>query len=109
MISVNLEASNREDWTIQFSATDEDTGDDIIFTGASLDFKLKDANGCTVLEASSAITLPDPTIVQIVFTAAQMATLCAGSYPFGCVYSLNSTTAQLFVGTAAIYDGIASL
>lgn len=111
MISVNLETSNREDWTIQFSATDEDTGDDIVWTGASVAFKLTDENGCTCLEAStpSSITFPDPTIVEIALTAAQMATLCSGTYPVGCVYELNGTTAQLFTGTASIYDGIASL
>lgn len=112
MISVNLEASNKEDWTIQFSAIDEDTGDDIVFTGADIAFKLQDSNGCTRLEASTgagSITIVDPTVVEIALTVTQMKTLCAGSYPFGCVYELNATTAQLFTGSASIYDGIASL
>lgn len=112
MIAVNLTTSNKEDWQIQFSATDEDTGDDIVFTGAVVNFKLKDAGGCTRLEASTSagtITLVDPLVVEINFTDEQMKTLCAGSYPIGCVYELNSVTAQLFSGTASIYDGVASI
>jgi hypothetical protein len=112
MISVNLQTSNKEDWLIQFSAIDEDTGDDIVFTGATIDFKLRDENGCTRLEASTgagSITLAIPTVVEIAFTDEQMKTLCAGSYPFGCVYELNSVTAQLFSGSVSIYDGVASI
>lgn len=112
MISFNEAPSNKEDWTIQFSATDEDTGNAIVWTGASIAFRLKDANGCTCIDASTdlgTITLPDPAIVEILIPKAKMNTLCAGSYPFGCVYELNSTTAQAFTGTASVYDGIASL
>lgn len=112
MISANLEVSNKEDWQIQFSATDEETGDDIVFTGAVIAFKLKDSNGCTRLEGSTSggeITLVDPLVVEINFTDEQMKDLCAGTYPFGCVYELNGVTAQLFVGTASIYEGYASI
>lgn len=112
MISANLEASNKEDWLIQFSAVDPDTGNDIVFTGAEIAFKLKDGGGCDRLEASTSdatITIVDPTVVEISFTDEQMKTLCVGTYPIGCVYALNGTTAQLFSGTASIYDGIASI
>ncbi len=110
MISANLEASNKEDWTIQFSATDEETGEDIVWTGADIAFKLHGHGAC--IEASTddgTITLPDPTIVEIAITEDQMNTLCAASYDIGCVYELNSIKAQAFVGTASIYDGVASL
>lgn len=112
MISAQLEASNKEDWTIQFSATDAETGSGIIWTGASIAFKLKDARGCIVIEASTAagtITIVDPTVVEITIDEDTMGTLCAGPYQIGCIYELNSIRAQAFVGTASIYDGIASL
>lgn len=112
MISANLEASNKEDWIIQFSATDAETGDDIIWTGASIDFRLKDASGCTLIDASTTagtITIVDPTVVEITIDEDTMGSLCAGPYQIGCIYELNSITAQAFVGTASIYDGVASL
>lgn len=112
MIAAHLEVSNKEDWSIQFSAIDEDTGDDIDFTGASIAFELRDANNCTRLTASTTagtITLPATNIVQISFTDEQMGALCAGTYPIGCVYELNSITVQLFTGFASIYEGIASI
>lgn len=112
MIQATLEVSNSEDWTLQFEATDAETGDDIVWTGADIAFELRDASGCTRITATTdggEITLPDPTIVEIAITEDQLSALCAGTYTIGCVYELNSTKAQAFVGTVSIYDGVASL
>lgn len=108
-ISFHEAPSNREDWTIQFYASDEETGEAIDFSGATINFVLRDSGGCQRLAASTddgTITTPSAGYVDIALTEAQMATLCAGSYPFGCNYEINGVTAQLFVGTASIYDGV---
>lgn len=111
MIQAALEASNKEDWTIQFSATDEETGEDIDFTGADIAFKVVDECGVSILDASTddgTITITTTTI-DIVFTSDQMSALCAKTYQLGCVYELNGTRVQMFVGYANIYEGWASL
>lgn len=112
MITAHLEASNKADWIIQVTATDQETGVALDFTGASIDFKLRDQSGCQRLEASTSlgnITLPDTGVIEIQFTPAQMCGLCPGTYQIGCVYNLNDETTQLFVGDVAIYDGVARL
>lgn len=107
----NFDQSNTADWTFDISATDADTGDAIVFTGASVSFVVKDENGCQVLSASIGvgITQPDANTLEVLFSAAQMAALCAGSYKVGCVYSLNGSINQLLSGTVSIYDGVAKL
>lgn len=111
MIRTNLQASNREDWTIQFYASAEDTGDALDFSGATINFALNDMDGTQILTASTddgSITTPSTGYVDISLTESQMSTLEAGSYQIGCNYELNGVTAQLFVGTASIYDGVVS-
>lgn len=112
MISVNLEASNKTDWIIYFQATAEDTGNAIDFTGASIVFNIRDQSGCQLLTATTGngkITLPVVGTIQIQFTSSDMQMLCAGSYPVGCVYLLNSETTQLFIGSVSVYDGVAQI
>lgn len=109
MISINLQASNREDWTIQFYAEDQDTGEALDFSAADISFSLRDSDRCQLLSASTddgTITTPQTGYVEIAFTEDQMSSICAGAYSIGCNYELNDVTAQLFVGTASIYDGV---
>lgn len=111
-VTVSLNASNQEDWIIQFTGVDDSTGNDIDFSTATISFKLRDRNDCVELTASTTagtITTPTVGLVQITIPVASMKTLCAGQYLIGCVYELNSVTAQLFNGTADIYDGIATI
>lgn len=112
MISVALNASNREDWTIQFSVEDEATGNAIDFSGADVSFKVRDSYCCQEAVASTdagTITQPIVGTLQIVIPYTTMKTLCKGTYLIGCIYQLNGATAQLFSGTVDIYDGIASI
>lgn len=106
----NFEQSNKADWAFDISATDADTGDDIVFTGATVSFVVKDENNCQKLSASigSGITV-STTAIEVSFTASQMGALCAGSYKVGCVYSLNGSINQLLTGTVSVYDGVAQL
>ena len=107
----NFDQSNKADWTFDITATDADTGLAIDFTGASVLFVVKDENNCQKLSATigSGITQPVGTTLEVKFTAAQMETLCPGSYKVGCVYSLNGQINQLLSGTVSVYDGVAQL
>lgn len=104
------EVSNREDWTIQFYAEDEDTGEAIDFsTATEITFTLRDKSWCQRISATMSggeVTTPTTGLVEIAIPQSDMQNLCAGDYPIGCTYELNSVTAQLFVGSAQIYDGI---
>jgi hypothetical protein len=108
---VNFDQSNKADWAFDISATDADTGVAIDFTGALVTLVLKDENDCQKLTASigSGITLIQPTVLEVIFTASQMNGLQAGAYKVGSVYSLNGQINQLFSGTVSIYDGIAQI
>jgi hypothetical protein len=108
----SFDQSNTADWIIDVSATDNDTGAAVDFSAATIMFVVKDENGSQVLSASTTdgkITLPSSTVVMISFTASQLSALCPGSYKVGCVYKIGTTITQLFVGTVAVYDGVAQL
>lgn len=106
-------ASNRADFVVDFSATDAETGDDIDFTGAEVSIKIADVGNPTCIRYSATldddITQPSTTVLELTIPEATMATLCAGTYLIGGVYSLNGETNQLFVGDFVVYEGIASL
>lgn len=109
--TTNFDQSNKADWIIDISATDADTGASIDFTGASVSFVVKDEQNCQKLSATigSGITQPSTTVLEVAFTAAQMETLCEGSYKVGCVYQISGVTTQLLTGTVSIYDGVAQI
>jgi hypothetical protein len=113
--TTNFDQSNRADWIIDISATDAtpgDTfGDDIDFTGASVQFAVYDENRCQKLSATigSGITLVGTTVLEVAFTESQMNTLCPGTYNIGCAYQLAGVTSQLLTGSVSIYEGWANL
>lgn len=106
----SFEASNSADWTIEISATDAETGDDIDFTGASVSLAIRDENSQRlVATVGNGISLIEPTVLTVSFSKEQLATLCPGSYRIGAVYEVSGETAQLFVGTFSVYDGVATV
>lgn len=107
----NFVQSNHEDWIFDVSATDADTGADINFTGAMLNFAVSEGDSYARLSATigNGITLVAPSVLEFKFTASQMATLCPGSYRHGCVFSIGGETIQLFEGNVAVQDGVAKL
>lgn len=114
MYSATFEASNKADWIFQISGVDRDTEEDIDFTDAEICVQVRDKpaeGGGQKLSATvgDGITLLSSTVIEVRFTAAQMASICSGEYDIGAVYSLNDETHQLFAGTATIYNGVASL
>lgn len=108
---INFDQSNKADWIFDIIATDADTGLAINFTGAFVTLTVKDENNCQRLTASigSGITQPVATTLEVLFTAAQMETLCPGSYKIGMVYSLAGSINQIFHGTVSVYDGVAQI
>lgn len=108
--NVNFDQSNRADWAFDITATDIDTGVAIVFTGATVSLMVRDENKCLRLTGSigSGITLSDANTLSVLFTASQMAALCAGSYKVGAIYVLNGATNQIFTGDVSIYDGVVS-
>jgi hypothetical protein len=110
--NTSFDASNKADFVVDFSATDAETGDDIDFTGASVAIKVTGDNCWVAVDATitnGLITQPSSTVLELKIPAATMATLKAGTFQIGGVYSLNGETIQLFVGDFVVYDGIASL
>lgn len=108
---INFDQSNKADWTFDITATDANTGLAIDFTGAVVRLTVNDENDCQRLTATigSGITQPVATTLEVLFTAAQMETLCPGAYKIGAVYQLNGEINQLFHGTVSVYDGVAQI
>lgn len=102
-----VETSNR-DWTWQFSCTDEETGDAIDFTGATIVIGINDASDIEVISASTddgKITLVDSGVIQLAIPYSET-NLEAGSYTIGGYYQLNDETLDLLSGTITVRKGI---
>ena len=108
---INFYQSNKADWTFDITATDFDTDLAIDFTGALVTLTVNDEADVQLLTATigSGITQPIGTVLEVLFTAAQMETLRPGAYKVGAVYSLNGEINQLFAGTVSVYDGVAQI
>lgn len=111
-----FDQSNTADWSFIITATDGDPssatyGQAIDFTGATVKLEVKDENNCSKLIATigSGITQPDGFTLSVLFSAAQMEQLCAGSYKVGAVYSINGSINAIFTGQVSVYDGVAQL
>ena len=112
MLIASIDASNKADWIVDITTTDADSGVAIDFTGASITVVLQDENGNTVLTGTTGngkVTLPTVGTIEFHFTPSDMATLQPATYAIGCVYKINGVTTQLFTGSVAVYDGIASI
>lgn len=111
-IILNSAATNSADWKTQFQFTDDDTGDLIDFTGATIEIDVKDYDGCRRIQASTGngfITIQSIGIFELDVPASTMETLCPGTYQIGGVYSLNGEINSLFTGSLAIISGVARL
>jgi hypothetical protein len=106
----SFEASNSADWTIEISATDVETGEDIDFTGADVTLAVRDDSSQRLLATiGNGIDLLEPTVLTVSFSKESLAQISAGSYRIGAVYEINGETNQLFVGTFSVYDGVVSV
>lgn len=108
MFQITDEASNRADLIFDISATDIETGDDIDFTGVSVQFGLKDADGCMRYTGSigdGSIALVDQFTIEITLPASKMKTLCPATYQMGIVGTFSGVAVQIGVISLSVYDG----
>jgi hypothetical protein len=108
MYQITDEASNRADLVFDISSTDLDTGDAIDFTGASIQFGLKDADGCLRITGSTAdgsVILVDQFTLEITVTEATMRNLCPATYQMGIVATLSDGfNVQVGIISLSVYD-----
>jgi hypothetical protein len=109
MYQITDEASNQADLVFDISATDLDTGEAIDFTGASIRFGLKDADGCfraTGATGDSSVVLIAQYTIEITILAATMKTLCPATYQIGIVATLSDgSNVQVAIISLSVYDG----
>ncbi|WP_022722866.1 hypothetical protein [Rhodopseudomonas sp. B29] len=111
-IILNSAATNNADWKTQFEFTDSETGEDIDFTGASIEVEVRDFDGCARIVASTdngKVAITGTGIFELTVPASEMSALAPGTYKVGGVYQLNDELISLFTGTLTIIDGVARL
>lgn len=106
-----FEVTNRADWVQPIQVNDNDSGDLIDLTGAAINVRMVDKNGCDkfTLTVGSGIEIVSTGVIEFTVDDAVMATICPGSYDIGGIYRLNDETNDLFVGTVTIVDNPARL
>jgi hypothetical protein len=107
--TINFTQSNQEDWGFFIQAKSTIDGSDIDFTDAEINVAVRDPDGCHLLTGSTLdgrVTLPQTTVVKVLFPETSMSQFCAGTYRVGATFTLNGSTIQLLTGNLAIYDGI---
>lgn len=100
--------SNREDFEVIFQLVDEDTGDLIDLSAATIVAQISDQNGCQRIllgTSSGEITLPETTTFRILIPRASMACLCAGQYRVGLTVENAGLTTSFIIGTLPVLDG----
>lgn len=109
--NINFVASNKADFSVDFSAINTVTNSAVDLTGAAVSIKITQDEFYERYSATigSGITQPSSTVLELVIPAATMAGFQVGTYRIGCVYRLNGETIQLFDGNFVVQDGIASL
>jgi hypothetical protein len=100
--------SNREDFEAIFQLVDEDTGDLIDLTSASIEFDISEP-GCTprltATTDNGKITLVETTTFRVAFSRSEMSCLCAGQYDVGSTVENGGTTRSFIIGTLPVLDG----
>lgn len=105
---VTLEpVSNQETYIESYQALED--GTEINFTGATIEFAIRDPQSKSRLlfaDTSDGITISTTTFT-VRFEESEMNTLDGGkSYDVGCRYTLAGVTTQLFTGTLTVLDGL---
>ena len=119
-------ATNSADWQVTGVVRDAYSGDVVDLTDCSIKIVLQMSDGHTypdygnywryadapALSGSTddgTVTIPDPEngVVQWLFRATQMGTLCAGFYDVGALMQRDGATTQVFLGTLPVRNGIA--
>lgn len=103
--------SNKAGWPLVVEVLDDDTGEDVDISDATIVLELRDPlTGTISLSATTdngKIIIGDAGFFTVAFTATDMKTLCARTYEVGCTISNDdSEPQQLIIGTVPILDGI---
>lgn len=100
--------SNREDFEAIFQLVDEDTGDLINLTSASIEFDISEP-GCrpiiTATTDNGKITLVEDTTFRVAIARSEMASLCAGLYDVGATVENAGETRSFLIGALPVLDG----
>src|SRR4051794_32552835 len=103
-------ASNRAGWVQIIEIQDEDTGDAIDISGASIIVEVRDPiSRYIVISATTdngSVTIVDTGVFQISVDPSVMRCIQAKAYEIGATITINGETRQLIVGTLPIVDGI---
>ncbi|HEX2653568.1 MAG TPA: hypothetical protein VHN11_07955 [Xanthobacteraceae bacterium] len=102
--------SNREDWVQLIEVMDEDTGESIDISGASIVVEVRDPISDRIVisatTANGAIGIIDTGAFQISIGKSLLRCLPAKNYEIGATITINDETRQLILGTLPIADGI---
>lgn len=100
--------SNREDFEAIFQLVDEDTGDLIDLSSATIEFDISES-GCkpliTATTDNGKITLVETTTFRVAIPRAEMANLCAGQYDIGATVENAGETRSFLIGALPVLDG----
>jgi hypothetical protein len=101
--------SNREDWEFQpMDIYDDDAGEAIDLTSATIAYGIYDENGCQILSGASGdstVTLVEDTVFQIAIPRSSITSRCAGSYRVGITVENADITKSLIAGTISVLNG----
>ena len=113
--------SNRQDWQFIRQVVDDNTGDPVDLSAASVTFEVRaraddqhaNAQGSpnATLSATTAngkILIVDNGTFRVWFPLADMQALAPGYYDAGCTITVNGITEQLLSATLPVVDGIVS-
>jgi len=109
-ITLNATSTNNADWNVTFIFEDADTSTPIDFTGAYVKVSIKDYDNRHCLDATTdngMIVVSGPGTLGLSVPAAQIKSLCPGTYAIGGLYQLNGATVSLFTGELSVIDGVA--
>lgn len=92
-----------------FDIVDDDTGEAVDLTTATLVFDICDPGCCSPRISASTdngmITLTGSTVFRVFIPLASMECLCAGTYDVGATVKNAGQTESLIIGSIAILDG----
>jgi|GEM_PF-3300275 len=100
----------QEDWKLIVEIDDEDTGEALDLTGATIVFEVRDPKSRgIVLSATSSngkISIIDTGVFQVLFARSEMQGVAAQNYDVGCILTINGETKQYIIGTVPVLDGV---
>lgn len=102
------EATNREDYPYIGQIVDDDTGEAIDLSAATIVAQVSDQDGCQRIllgTSTGEITIIDVGTFQILIPRSSMTTLCAGQYRVGLTVENAGITTSFIVGTLPVLDG----